>query len=274
MLTCAHVWAAAQGDRDIAQRQVAPPGKINVRKAFPLGAGLQDAVVSSWSSDTLEGADAAVLSVPAAMDASRQLPFATAAESSGSLFQVFGYKSGRGFGVWARGRIGDLNPRGWFEMVGIDDHGFFLQPGFSGSPVWDVSRQACVGIVKAVEENADLRVAYLLPLELLERKLTRSGEDTLIRTEPFDAAQYRLVITASQEFPAERDLIASKLASRARVCADPTERYWIYEALGGVGGSVAAAEIRQLVTTEQHPFALTGLKTAAQRLGEKEAFIN
>jgi hypothetical protein len=261
--TCAHVCAQALGDANIKLSATPPSEPISL--AFPFTSSeTWVANITSWTADVPGGADAAMLTVLGTLPAALQpLPTVSANYLAGAPFEVHGFQSGTAFSVNAQGRFGDRNPRGWFELIGDSVHGFFVQPGFSGGAVWSPAHQACVGMIKAVATDASLRVAFLLPDELLSKRLP--GYDrSKGQLPPFDIGRHRLFVAASRRYRADRDFIAQSLADLLQETDDPTQRYWIYETLGDIGGDVARGTILRSLSEELDPFAKSGVENAAR----------
>jgi hypothetical protein len=190
-----------------------------------------------------------------------------AKHATGAPFEVHGYQTGTSLDVDARGLIGGLNARGWFELIGSGTQGFFVQPGFSGGPVWDVSRQACIGIIKAVATDPSIRVAFLVPTESLVRYLPGYGlSNQNSRSLTFTRRRYDLFVAAASREPAFRDMMVRHLGELVSLVADPTERYWIYEALGDIGGELASTLILCALDDEADHFARRGVENAVRSL--------
>ncbi|ABW33199.1 VMAP-C domain-containing protein [Acaryochloris marina] len=88
-------------------------------------------------------------------------------------FKVFGYPNEDGH--WAQGKLSGENDRQWIEMYGEDEQCIRIQPGYSGSPVWDVTLSTIVGMTVAtlVEEDSELydnpesKIGYMIPYRRL-----------------------------------------------------------------------------------------------------------
>lgn len=85
----------------------------------------------------------------------------------GHPFRAFGFPEGHPDGVWATGIIRGPNARGWLQIEDVKTTGYFVQPGFSGSPVWDDEVNGVVGMVVAAEREAGVRAAFCIPASLL-----------------------------------------------------------------------------------------------------------
>ena len=263
--TCAHVCSQALGRPELSLLAEMPSSPISFVRPF-ISNEVLSARVTSWSPDTADGADAALLAPERPIsEAVPKLPMAFAQKSVGAPFEGYGYQPGTPFGLNARGRFGKRNSRGWFELIGESNRGFFVQPGFSGSPVWDVAQQACVGMIKAVATDSTLRVAFLVSNERLSECLNGFSAvcDAQIQP-PFNKSRYALFVEAGRQYFFDRNSIASALTDLIPITPDATERHWIYEALGDVGGEVAQTTIKRSLTEEFDPFALRGAENASR----------
>jgi hypothetical protein len=85
-------------------------------------------------------------------------------------FRAFGFPARRDDGVWAAGVLRERTAAGWLQVEQAAPAGFTVQPGFSGTPVWDDELQGVVGIVVAAERRLALGTGYVIPsTTLLER---------------------------------------------------------------------------------------------------------
>ncbi|MEA5530472.1 trypsin-like peptidase domain-containing protein [Dolichospermum sp. UHCC 0684] len=81
-------------------------------------------------------------------------------------FEIFGFpddyeKDGR----WSFGQITKENTLGLVQMH--TQNGFLVQPGYSGSGVWDTSLQAVVGMVVSKDNREDAKAVFMTPTTLL-----------------------------------------------------------------------------------------------------------
>jgi hypothetical protein len=96
---------------------------------------------------------------------------------------VYGFPRGADLGVWAYGRLADARADGTQQLIGSDRQNYWLEPGFSGAPVWDMGQRAVVGMAVAYESDASLQVGMLLPSKQLRRALP--SIQTLDSVRPF-----------------------------------------------------------------------------------------
>src|SRR6516164_46408 len=213
--TNAHVVVDALG-RDPSLRESTTPPKGTILVAFPfLQSGRLSTHVVAWAPITSSGGDAALLTLddPLPLGA-EELPVMPADDATGSLFLGYGFKSGTSFGANSTARIGNLTHRGWFEVIGESNKGFFVQPGFSGGPALDLHRQVIIGMTVAVDEDPSNRVAYVMPTELIssllpEFTVTRHDSRLLV----FNARRARLFVVMARQEPNDADGIVVHLVS-------------------------------------------------------------
>ncbi|WP_435642663.1 nSTAND1 domain-containing NTPase [Streptomyces sp. H49] len=186
--TCAHVVAQALGTDPAS----ADPPQGGVRIDFPLltpkrsapqgSRGAGTAVVAGWvpilADDT---GDLALLRMDARPPDGAAIPWLVEAnELWDHAVRVFGFPADSDHGVWVAGRLRALQGAGWVQMQ--SEAGPAIEPGFSGSPVWDTDLDGVVGIAVAAEFGSRAGTAYLLPAasilrawpELAERALPAS----------------------------------------------------------------------------------------------------
>ncbi|MEJ3657644.1 trypsin-like peptidase domain-containing protein [Actinomycetes bacterium KLBMP 9759] len=163
--TCAHVVAEAVGCDPYA---AAPPsGQVRVDVPMaPDPAGPLAATVHRWSPIASDGTgDVAVLRLdrPAPAGA-RMPPLRRIDELWDHPYRVLGFPDGQSDGVWATGRIRGEQGTRWFQLQGAAGDQP-IEAGFSGSPVWDESSGAVVGMTVAVDRNTATTTAYVIPIE-------------------------------------------------------------------------------------------------------------
>ena len=113
--------------------------------------------------------DVAVLRLEGELPAGVEpLRLVTPRETWGHPFRAFGFPAGHDSGVWAKGvlraPIGDI---GWLQIEDAHQTGYFVQPGFSGAPVWDEEADGVVGMVMAAERDPGIRAAFCILAEQL-----------------------------------------------------------------------------------------------------------
>src|SRR6266849_3125566 len=167
VLTCAHVISQALG---LAEAPVdLPQAAVSLDFPFVPPRTLFTAKVVLWCPPLSDGSeDIAGLELqgepPAGVEAVR---FATAEDVWEHPFRAFGFPAGHDDGVWATGRLLRRQATGWIQIEDIKAQGFAVAPGFSGTPVWDTRLEGVVGMVVAASRPADIKAAFVIPLDVL-----------------------------------------------------------------------------------------------------------
>jgi hypothetical protein len=173
VFTCAHVIVQALGIPENGREM--PNGKI--RLDFPLvalGKKIMARVVfwssikSGTSTSSEGGEDIATLELEREPPpASKPAPLVTMDDLWGHSFRAFGFPGGYDKGVWASGRLLAKQGSGWLQIEDVKQTGYFVEPGFSGTPVWDEQADGVVGMVVTVEKRTDIRAAFIIPTATL-----------------------------------------------------------------------------------------------------------
>ncbi|NUM47616.1 MAG: protein kinase, partial [Anaerolineales bacterium] len=166
-LTCAHVVASALGLRTYPENL--PTEKIILD--FPLVASGEKftARVMDWHPPQPDGkGDLARLEIlsPLPKEAG-PVPMVQEENVWNKTFRAFGFPSGREAGVWADGKIKGKQALGWFQIEDTNALGYFVQSGFSGSPVWVEELGGVVGMVVAADKQTEHRSAFMIPAKVL-----------------------------------------------------------------------------------------------------------
>jgi hypothetical protein len=82
-------------------------------------------------------------------------------------FRTLGFPAGHENGTWVSGVLRDRTGTGWLQIEADKQHGYRVQPGFSGSPVWDEELNAVVGMVVAAEKDEKIKAAFCIPTNIL-----------------------------------------------------------------------------------------------------------
>ncbi|VWX50877.1 conserved hypothetical protein [Novosphingobium sp. 9U] len=190
----------------------------------------------------------------------------------GHRFDAFGYPNGWEWqGNAAHGTIGLVNAVGAVQLNG-DADGFPIRAGFSGGPVWDRLAGGIVGIVtgNAADPIRDPRIGFMLPIGAVLRRRPGDGTNHLIRK--FDEVEFKALL-GELDGPESEARAAAYLGQLLPVFRgagdDPVARYWIYQALGNVGGSRARAILHGAAETETHDYARFGATEALEIIGAK-----
>jgi 3',5'-cyclic AMP phosphodiesterase CpdA len=179
IVTCAHVVNAALGRKTTAQDQPGEPMVVE----FPLlagGGGLPPrltARVQRWLAPPREGAagdDFGGLVLDAAELPAGAAPARLAANppAAGRAVDVFGYpqEPARPDGGWVQATVRGQVGGGRLQLDSTTEAARRVQPGFSGSPVWDRSVGRVVGLLAAAPlPGTGERDSYAITAERLRR---------------------------------------------------------------------------------------------------------
>lgn len=164
VLTCAHVVGQASGLSDRAPEMPTAEARIG----FPLIApGYTVAAhVVLWQPES----DVAVLELDSDPPAGAQpVRLVQARDLWGHAFRAFGFPAGYDDGVWASGLLRGRTGAGWVQIEDVKTPGYWVQPGFSGTPVWDEQLNGVVGMAVAADTNRITKAAFMIPArELIE----------------------------------------------------------------------------------------------------------
>ncbi|NEO36569.1 MAG: trypsin-like peptidase domain-containing protein [Moorea sp. SIOASIH] len=207
-LTCAHVVAEALFISSTTQSR--PEGEIKVD--FPLlnSKDKFSGRVVCWhpvsdledSEEAIE--DIAVLKLdylPAFAHPTRVILSENLANNP---FKVFGCPRKVSFGVWATGVLSEQNAKQWFQLEDTRVTGYAIEPGFSGSPVWDEKLQGVVGMVVAADRKRETaKVAFMIPTQILV-KAWEYLESIVIRTKEIEKQVKPALLPAKIKFLEQR----------------------------------------------------------------------
>jgi hypothetical protein len=84
-------------------------------------------------------------------------------------FGAYGYPDEKTSGEWATGRLLHADDAGLVQIEDIKTTGIFVQPGFSGGPVWDEGLGRVVGMIALAEPEPDKRIAFVIPVGTIRR---------------------------------------------------------------------------------------------------------
>lgn len=163
VLTCAHVVAQSLGIEPTVLKK--PEEEISLD--FPLiepGNMLSAKVVSWFPKGIEEDGDLAYLGL--LQKPSQEivaLPLIPEENVWGHQFRAFGYPDKLEKGIWVQGKLLAKVADGWVQIDGVKNIGFFIQPGFSGTPIWDETVGGVVGIAVTAEKRKELKTAFIIP---------------------------------------------------------------------------------------------------------------
>lgn len=162
-VTCAHVINDAINKPDNQQK---PQHYIYFDLPFISDIILKAKVITFLPRGKNHTGDIAVLQIidnlpPKAKTAKMQV----AGTHSGNDFSVFGFPQAfEEEGRWAEGKLQDHLVNGQIQAVGTSGFGYFVEKGFSGSPVYDKRLKAIVGMMTRIDAKANIRAAFITPL--------------------------------------------------------------------------------------------------------------
>ena len=193
-LTCAHVVNAALGKQMTASEQpagtvsldfpqVAPGEKLTARVVGWIPASLPNAAAPADG-----GTDIAVLELESPLPASASpVRLVTAASLQGHQFRVFGFPEGQPAGVWTDGIVQGEQANGRVQIEVVRQTAYKIEPGFSGSPVWDAQLDGAIGMTVAIDsmtvasgtnpaKRPEVRAAFIIPTGLLAKAWPQLGQ--------------------------------------------------------------------------------------------------
>jgi tetratricopeptide (TPR) repeat protein len=162
IVTCAHVVAGALGiPEETAQT---PAGTIPL--VFPLlrSDPSLTAQVIRWQPES-DVAGLKLLQEPSAK--ARPLSLVTTDDLWNHHFRAFGFPAGYTDGIWASGMLRGRTGAGWVQIEDVKEPGYRVQPGFSGTPIWDEQLSGVVGMVVAADADRVTKVAFMIPARTL-----------------------------------------------------------------------------------------------------------
>jgi WD40 repeat protein len=170
VITCAHV---------VSDSSVSPQFSVYIEFQYTASTNPIPAQVISggwFPGSTLSTADIAVLRLESPPpDGCRPPPLRRSTIGvTDHRFRTYGYPKGHDTGgVPARGNIVGPAESEWLQLQADSTLGYALEPGFSGSAVWDDDIHAVIGIVvtrdKIRGRAGDPRTGYAIPVEVLAR---------------------------------------------------------------------------------------------------------
>lgn len=163
VLTCAHVVARALHLPDDATG--APSDEIQL--SFPLinGDETYAARIVRWD----PALDIAGLELEAHVAATHPVNLLETSSLWGDSFGAFGFPSGHDDGVWTQGVLRGRTGAQWIQIDGREERSYWVEPGFSGTAIWDTDVEGVVGMAVAAEGNPEIKAAYMIPSTKLIR---------------------------------------------------------------------------------------------------------
>lgn len=169
IITCAHVVAAALGVHD------ATGASGEVTLDFPLinkGTALTARILPLGTYESAKVDDIAIVELASDVPAqATPLIFSKMPPKWGGKFRACGFPARSPDGAWTNGVFrGPIND-GRVELEGTQLTGYAIQPGFSGSPVWDESTGGVIGMIVAADTDTNIKAAFMVPVNNLEKVL-------------------------------------------------------------------------------------------------------
>ena len=230
IVTCAHVIADALKINH--KNQDKPLGLIKLDFPFSVGGNNQkfEANIILWkprsNSDYSYGEDIAVLKLSEKLPTNNVTFQLSLADTTNHQFSVLGFPKERDQGVITKGKLLGTVGSGLVQIEVSNQSSFYIEPGFSGAPVWDEELVSFVGIVvsselgkysnntvgkPADELRKDIKIAYMIPAKVLvetwsflqqfvqeeSRKINNSPET--FQEDPSSSEFYKKRIAAKQE---------------------------------------------------------------------------
>lgn len=170
IFTCAHVVAVAFG---IARNTVEMPD-VEICVDFPIVAPKQlvKAKVVFWRpvNPGEFAEDIAGLELEnSPPEAAQPARLVTSEDFWGHPFRVLGFPKDRPDGRWgADGELRAEIANGWVQLQGVTQQGYALEPGFSGTPIWDEKLEGVVGMAVAADLNRpETKAGFMIPVKVL-----------------------------------------------------------------------------------------------------------
>lgn len=173
ILTCAHVIAYALGFDSIPD--IAPTDMISLDFPFLAAGHLIQTQVKHWDYPTEDGSgDISILELVSEPPAdAKPAPLIFSESVWKHQFVAFGFPAGYDQGVWATGQMLASNSSKRLQVEDTKQTGYFIQPGFSGGPVWDEKENGVIGMVVAADRSSLTRAAYVIPCGIFSNILPK-----------------------------------------------------------------------------------------------------
>jgi len=178
VITCAHVVKDALGLSSYEQ----PDSDQRLPLDFPLADQVTNSLakVIFWSPPRPDGSgDIAGLELLENPKQSHFTSLVTAENFWGHDFQAYGFPVNHDEGVWASGVIRAKKANGWLQVEDTKVPGYQIEPGFSGSPVWNKQLMGVCGIVVAGERLPGYKAGAIIPTDVLIRSWPILGQFVL-----------------------------------------------------------------------------------------------
>ena len=244
IITCAHVVADALNIDKTTQDK--PLDLVKLDFPFPVGQNQKKlkAKVILWQPRSYSGysygQDIAVLELQKQLPQNYVFFQLSLIDTKNHPFSVLGFPQGRDEGVITEGKVSGTIGNGLVQIVVESQSQFYIEPGFSGAPVWDEELASFVGIVVSSELDGDglpfagvrgkVKVAYMIPVEMLVKtwdflsrfvqdKPTNPSNTASSNKKPIPGLLLYLANRSLQEFELNKAIAIDKRdTSRLLVC--------------------------------------------------------
>lgn len=170
ILTCAHVVNAALESPDNTDK---PRALIRLDFPFIDIKHQLDTRVIHFFPKTPDGTDdIAILEIIDDLpEGAASVQLAAADTYNGQEFGVYGFPQGfEENGQYVEGKLQERLVNERIQAVGTSNFGYFVEQGFSGSPVYGKELNAVVGMVVQVDVEPEKRVAFIIPPDVVAEK--------------------------------------------------------------------------------------------------------
>jgi tetratricopeptide (TPR) repeat protein len=173
VLTCTHVVADALGIPGDTGGE--PGGTLHLDFPLIVPGDIRIARVILWQIEK----DVAGLELNADLPAGAQpVCLVTTKDFWLHPFRAFGFPTGYDDGVWVSGVLRGRQATGWVQIEDVKEPGYWVQPGFSGTPVWDEQLHGVVGMAVAADIQPGIKAAFMIPA----RSLIEAWPDLTLRS--------------------------------------------------------------------------------------------
>lgn len=84
-------------------------------------------------------------------------------------FKAYGFPDGYPNGIWASGLLRGKVANGRVQIEDVRQTGYFIEPGFSGTAVWNDMLGGVLGIVVSADTDRATRVAFMIPTDRIRK---------------------------------------------------------------------------------------------------------
>ena len=136
---------------------------------------------------------------------SKPLPILETEALHNHSIRTLGFPTNYPAGTWSDGIIKGQVATGRWEVEDNTNFGHFIEPGFSGAPIWDNELDCVVGIVAASDSVQQRRLAHLIPvkdfLKIMPGEAFEKPKVTIPDTDLISRLLENIVMTISKLLP-------------------------------------------------------------------------